>query len=344
MLAGEDTTGLDLFDEMASAVGNFPQALRGYDRGAVDAYVRDVESQLARAKAQLRHQQRQLTETNARAADTDFGKAGAHTRGMLKAAESQADELVNSADSRARQVLSEAEADARRMTIEAELALDAARAATSDELAVLRQRLSEQTAAELETAKQEATALRQAAELHAAQVVADAQARAASVAEASRLESAAATAAVERTVAEAKLQLATQKEADLAELRTAQVASAAQIEKLLVDTESASAAYRAKLAEDSRVWDDRRAAALADADQIIASARAEADGIVEAAKHDGERVREDAVRAAVEEKTRVEAEVQLLVGRRQAVVDQLGELANLVGVSVADYTEGDAGK
>lgn len=46
----EDTTGLDLFDETATAVGNFPQTLRGYDRGAVDAYVRDVESQLARAK------------------------------------------------------------------------------------------------------------------------------------------------------------------------------------------------------------------------------------------------------------------------------------------------------
>jgi len=78
-LVGEDTTGLELFDEVASAVGNFPQSLRGYDRGAVDAYVRDVEGQLARAKAQLRQQHRQLAEANARAADSDFGKAGAHT-------------------------------------------------------------------------------------------------------------------------------------------------------------------------------------------------------------------------------------------------------------------------
>ena len=227
MLAGEDTTGLDLFDEMASAVGNFPQALRGYDRGAVDAYVRDVESQLARAKAQLRHQQRQRrrpTRGCRHRLRQGRGPYARHAQGGRIPGRRTGEQR----DSRACQVLSEAEADARRMTIEAELALDAARAATSDELAVLRQRLSEQTAAELETAKQEATALRQAAELHAAQVVADAQARAASVAEASRLESAAATAAVERTVAEAKLQLATRKGRPANSGRTA--ASAAQIE------------------------------------------------------------------------------------------------------------------
>ncbi|MFZ0530213.1 MAG: DivIVA domain-containing protein, partial [Propionicimonas sp.] len=147
---------------MASAVGNFPQALRGYDRGAVDAYVRDVEGQLARTKSQLRHLRRQLTESTARASDTDLAKAGAHTRGMLKSAESQADELVTTADSQAKQVLRAAEAEARRITLEAQLALDAARAATTDELSTLRQRLSEQTGAELEAARQEAAALRRA--------------------------------------------------------------------------------------------------------------------------------------------------------------------------------------
>ena len=56
----DDTSGLDLFDETATAVGNFPQSLRGYDKGAVDAYVRDVEAQLSRAKAQIRQQQKHL--------------------------------------------------------------------------------------------------------------------------------------------------------------------------------------------------------------------------------------------------------------------------------------------
>jgi DivIVA domain-containing protein len=46
----DDTAGLALFDETATAAGNFPHALRGYDRAAVDAYVRDVESQLSRVK------------------------------------------------------------------------------------------------------------------------------------------------------------------------------------------------------------------------------------------------------------------------------------------------------
>ena len=38
-----DNTGLGLFDDTASAVGNFPTALRGYDRTAVDDYVRTLE-------------------------------------------------------------------------------------------------------------------------------------------------------------------------------------------------------------------------------------------------------------------------------------------------------------
>ncbi len=111
-MAPDDTFGLDLFDETASAVHGFPQVLRGYDRGAVDAYVREVESQLARVKALAREQHRQLRDAGPRLGESDYEQLGAHTRGLLRAAEAQADELVSTAEHRARHILAAAESQA----------------------------------------------------------------------------------------------------------------------------------------------------------------------------------------------------------------------------------------
>ena len=44
LMTSSDNTGLGLFDDAASAAGNFPSALRGYDRAAVDDYVRSLEA------------------------------------------------------------------------------------------------------------------------------------------------------------------------------------------------------------------------------------------------------------------------------------------------------------
>ena len=101
--------------------------------------------------------------------------------------------------------------------------------------------------------------------------------------------------------------------------------------------------YRTRLEADAKTWNERRAAALAEAEQIIASARAEAEGIASAAEHEGERIRAERTREAEVEVERLQAELKLLIGRRQSVVEQLGELANLVGVSVADYTDAESG-
>ncbi|MFZ0529110.1 MAG: hypothetical protein WAL91_01065, partial [Propionicimonas sp.] len=146
---------------------------------------------------------------------------------------------------------------------------------------------------------------------------------------------------LERTTAQAQLDLASRKEADLAELQTAHETATGQIAALLLETEAASAAYRANLEADALTWDERRQAALAEAQGIRDAAQAEADGILEAAKHEGDRLLQEATKDAARERSRIEAEVALLTGRRQAVVDQLGELANLVGVSVEQYGDGE---
>ena len=66
MTHDSDQNGLALFDETASAVRGFPNAMLGYDKRAVDEYIRDVERQLSLAKHQLREVQRELTAANLR--------------------------------------------------------------------------------------------------------------------------------------------------------------------------------------------------------------------------------------------------------------------------------------
>ena len=56
-----DNTGLGLFDDTASAVGNFPTALRGYDRTAVDDYVRTLEDSVVKSRRHATQLEQQVT-------------------------------------------------------------------------------------------------------------------------------------------------------------------------------------------------------------------------------------------------------------------------------------------
>ena len=114
----EEETGLNLFEDKASAVGGFPHAMLGYDKQAVDSYIQDLEQRLLEMKVQLREQRRETSFVRAQVGTTDFAKLGAHARGLLEAAEAQAAELVR---------LAEAESD--RLRQEARLAAAAAREA-----------------------------------------------------------------------------------------------------------------------------------------------------------------------------------------------------------------------
>ena len=54
-------SGLDLFDEKASAVRGFSTVMRGYEKKSVDDYIRDIEQQVAQLKHQLRQTQQELS-------------------------------------------------------------------------------------------------------------------------------------------------------------------------------------------------------------------------------------------------------------------------------------------
>ncbi|MDN5572183.1 MAG: DivIVA domain-containing protein, partial [Propionibacteriaceae bacterium] len=152
MTQDPEGSGLDLFDENASAVRGFPNAMLGYDKKAVDDYIHDIERQLSIAKHQLREVQRELTAANLRVDDTDFSRLGTHTASLLKAAEAQAGDLVQRAEQRAERLVSGAQAEADRITREATTHASAARQEGIDALKGLRADLERQTTVELDAA------------------------------------------------------------------------------------------------------------------------------------------------------------------------------------------------
>lgn len=340
-MAPDETFGLDLFDETASAVHGFPQSLRGYERGAVDAYVREVESQLARAKAVVREQHRQLRDAGGRIGGTDYEQLGAHTRSLLRAAEAQAEELVSTAEHRALHIMAVAEAEAEKTALEARLALDAAQANSTDELHAIRRRLSEQTAIELQAARDEGTAIVEFARQQAAEVLAEASAKAELIQRESQLAAEAKMVAAEREATEHRLSVVTEKEAALADVKAAHEATAAELEDLLDHTRQRMAEHAARLDADTLTWEQRREAARAEAAEIVAAARVEATTILQEADDRARALRAATLEGSQKEKAELEAEIALLIQRRKAVVAQLGELSALAGSSAVDYGDGE---
>ena len=102
-----EETGLNLFDDRASAAGSFPHAMMGYDRGTVDNYVRDLEQRLAAARQLNRDRLRDLESLRHEQGTTDFTRLGAHATGLLRAAEAQADDLVTKAGVEAERIKEE---------------------------------------------------------------------------------------------------------------------------------------------------------------------------------------------------------------------------------------------
>ncbi len=342
-MARDDTFGLDLFDETASAVGNFPQALRGYDKASVDAYVRDVEAQLSRAKTQLREQQKQLADAAAATSEeTDFSKLGAHARGMLRSAEAQANELLTSAQSKAKAIIAEAESTSATTRQDAQSAAETNRVTAAADLAALRKQLADQNAADLQGVKDQARFVREAAERDAAQIIAQAKAEAQLIADRNASECEARIAESQRTVAEQQAELLRNKEAQLVALKQAQDQAASTLNTLLEESKRRADEYRTKIEADSETWDQRLAAVQAEADGIRQSAVTQAEAILANARTEAEGIHAEGLRAAEERKSKLEANLELLTKRHKAILAQLNELSSLAGRSVAEYQDDDS--
>ena len=153
MTPAEDT-GLGLFDDNASAAGNFPGALRGYDRESVDSYVRTLEASVVQSRrhaASLEQQitglQDQLEQSQAREVnpdDVDYADLGGRANDILRLAQEQANDLTNSANVAAERIREGARREAEALRNRAELESENLRAGGLAEVTELRDRLQQQ--------------------------------------------------------------------------------------------------------------------------------------------------------------------------------------------------------
>ena len=130
-MSSTDNTGLGLFDDAASAVGNFPSALRGYDRSAVDEYVRGLEASTVAGPApgrRARTSERRPRPT-ARGAVKQHGTSDADYTNLG----GRASEILRLAEEQARDVMDRATVDAERTKEEARREADATRKSAARE-------------------------------------------------------------------------------------------------------------------------------------------------------------------------------------------------------------------
>src|SRR4051794_34482932 len=129
-MARAENAGLGLFEDTASAAGNFPGALRGYDRQAGDDYVRTLEASVGQARshaAELEGQgtgpQGQLQESKLRETDpeaVDYAGLGGRANEILRLAQEQAHELTTAATLEGERIREEARRDAAQLREQAE--------------------------------------------------------------------------------------------------------------------------------------------------------------------------------------------------------------------------------
>lgn len=330
----EETVGLDLFDETASAAGSFPHSMLGYERQAVDAYIRDIERQLSSAKRKVRSLQRQLA---TKADETDYSRLGTHTGDLLRNAEREAAEITQSAQLQAEQIIALAKREADQLAREADAGAAQARVSGMDDLHRLRDDLAGQTSAELAAAQEQARTLREAAENHRAMVLAEAERNAAAMREQASLEAEQVRQGAEREAADVRAALAKEQADTLESLRQRHAEVTRTLIELSERARQQSDEFGVQMATEAQLADERRHKALAEADQIVVAANEEARAAVADARAKAAKLLTEAGVAEAHKIEQLSHEIEGLNRRKKALVDGMRSLSSLVSSSVADF-------
>lgn len=136
-----EDTGLNLFDDRASAAGSFPHAMLGYDRPTVDNYVRDIEQQVSTLRQLTRHLRAEVAAAQREHGDSDFTRLGSHATQMLRAAEAQASDLISKAATEAERIKEEGRRVAADLRAAAQTEADDIRVETLSNLRDMREQL-----------------------------------------------------------------------------------------------------------------------------------------------------------------------------------------------------------
>ena len=347
-MTSTDNNGLGLFDDTASAVGNFPSALRGYDRNAVDDYVRSLEGTLVGARRRGSELERevativeQLEQARAAANDVDYTNLGGRASDILRLAEEQARETLDRAGVEAEKLREEA----RRHVDEAKLSAtregDELKATGLAEIEEIRSRTEEEGRAQAERHRAEAEALIAAARRQAESMQKEAEHEAETARQQAYLQAEEVKRAAEREAADVRQQIATERETAISELRRVAEETATRTSELLAEATRHNQESAERLEADIAQANTIRADALAEAEKVQLAALKEAEERVDAAKAQAAAITERTQSEFAWRKQELKRETDLLSQRKQAVLNQLASLSALAQQTAQSFPEID---
>jgi hypothetical protein len=316
--------------------GRFPLTRKGYDREAVDHFVRATQAQIAQLLQQYdslityNHELRQaLDDAHARANHADFSALGGRVQEMLQIAEEQASDITQAAIQEADRLSAQrqAEIDELRQNAYAEMAemRDAQRA----ELDALRDRIERDAVQLRERAMAESAQLLTAARLQAEAVRTEAEETATGMGKAADFESQELLAAAERDIAALRQEAADQRQHVMAELKEAQESANRAIQDMLGKATALQRTAAEHLTSETEDAAELRTVAMAEAERIKLEASGEAEKIIDRARHQAAIIDDRARQELALRRRQMRDEQELLTRRKHAMLNQLASVSAL---------------
>ena len=342
-----DDTGLGLFDDTASAVGNFPTALRGYDRTAVDDYVRTLEANVVQSRRhvatlqqQLNSLQDQLQATGKHdGGEVDYAGVGGRANDILRLAQEQARDMVESATIEAAKLREAARREADALRTNAVREGDHLKSGGLAEVDQLRARLHEDIQGQLHKAKEEAAALLATARRQAEAGRREAEHEAQTIRQGAHLDTENLRRTVEREAAEARQRIAAEREAAVGSLRRAHEEASAKTSAMLAEASKHHQESAARLEADITQAARIREEALAEAEQVKIAAAKESEERIATAKKQAAGISERTQQEFAWRKQQLRRETELLHERKRAVLGQLASLSALAEETAQSFPE-----
>jgi len=337
-VSASSENGLELFDDAASAVGNFPSALRGYDRSAVDDYVRSLEGALVQTRrraAGLEQQmvslQEQLNESleKQRAQEVDYTNLGGRASEILRLAEEQSREVLEQANENAERVKETARREADQMRAEAARAGNEIKSQGIAEIERLRTHGQNDIREQVEKAQAQAEAIVAAARREAEALQRAAEHEAQTLRQTAYLDTEQLRREVEREAAEIRSGVAAEREAAVGHLRAVHEEAVTKTSALLTEATEYHQQAKARLDGDIAQAAQIRAEALAEAEQVKLRAAKEAEGRISAARRQAAAITDRTQQEFAWRKQQLRRETDLLGQRKAAVLNQLASLSAL---------------
>lgn len=324
-----EETGLNLFDDQATAAGSFPHSMLGYDRHAVDVYVREVEAQVSQLKMQLRERNREIEFIKEQQGKTDFTRLGAHATGLLRAAEAQASDIVQQGSHEAERIKAEARRTAAALREAAQQEADDVRLTGLAGLRDLRQQQAEVGKEALETARRDGDLITADARVKAEGLIEAATLRASALMEAASAEAGRLAQEAQRAATESRLAAERAAEESLAKAAETAKQAEATVADRLEQADKTAADVEARIAASRDEAQRIRAEAVASAEEIRLGAMRQSEETLAVLR---ERTRE--AETALEEKAawrreQLEREIGTLEARRRSALAQLRNLKAL---------------